>query len=225
MRKALFIVTSNDKLGDTGKTTGCYFSEMAIPYQELIDDGFVIDIVSPKGGPVPIIGLDRKDPLTLELISDSRFMYKIENSLTPDMINPLDYNILFFPGGHGTMWDLPDNKQINEITRIIYENGGIVGAVCHGPAGIVNVKLSNDKYLVQNKIVTSFSNTEEYQQELQNIVPFLLETRLIENGAYYAKAPPGQVCVKVSERLITGQNPASTKKLTREMLNLMKISV
>ncbi|WP_437918678.1 type 1 glutamine amidotransferase domain-containing protein [Sphingobacterium sp. LRF_L2] len=126
---------------------------------------------------------------------------------------------IYYVGGHGTVWDLPDNKQIQDIITTIYENGVVVGAVCHGPSGLVNVKLSNGKYIVNGKKVNSFNNEEEIDMKLEDIVPFLIESKLIERGAIWEGTGIWQSHVTVDQRLITGQNPFSAKGVGEAILN------
>jgi putative intracellular protease/amidase len=245
MKRILFVLTSNNKLGDTGKETGCYFPEVIVPHKVLSDAGFEIDFVSPKGGKVPMIAVDTSDPLARNYMDNEEFMKQIENTLKTERVNieragvvyPSeesfelkkthldDYAAIFFPGGHGAMWDLPHDDHITRIVAKKYEDGGVIGAVCHGPAGIVNVKLSNGEFLVDGKNVNSYTNEEEKQKGLDKIVPFLLETRLVEHGAKFQKSSPGEAHVEVADRLVTGQNPASSEMVANEMLKLLRVKV
>lgn len=127
-----------------------------------------------------------------------------------------------FAGGHGTMWDFADNTELAKITADIYENGGVVGAVCHGPAGLVNVKLSNGKYLVDGKKINAFTNEEETAVKLEKVVPFLLESKLIERGAKFEKSGLWQPHVTVDQRVVTGQNPQSAKGVGEAILTELK---
>lgn len=145
------------------------------------------------------------------------------DTLHPDQINPADYAAILYVGGHGPMWDTPDNQALQRIAAQIYESDGIVAAVCHGPCGIVNVKLSNGKYLIEGKEVTGFSNAEEEAVGLTKVMPFLLETRMKERGARYHAAANWQANVVVSERLVTGQNPASATPLGEAIAKLLLI--
>ncbi|MCC3433689.1 MAG: type 1 glutamine amidotransferase domain-containing protein, partial [Microcoleus sp. PH2017_04_SCI_O_A] len=146
---------------------------------------------------------------------------RVENTLNPAQIKPAEYAAIFYAGGHGTMWDFADNQELAEIAAAIYEAGGIVGAVCHGPAALVNIKLSDGTYLVADKTVAAFTNEEEAAVGLTDIVPFLLESTLIERGAKFTKVANFQVCVVASDRLVTGQNPASAAGVGERMVELI----
>jgi len=138
-------------------------------------------------------------------------MARLHASLRPDGVDPARYAAIFYAGGHGTMWDLPDNATLGAITAAIYEAGGIAAAVCHGPAGLVNVKLSTGKYLVDGKDLAAFTDAEESAVGLTNVVPFLLASTLTARGARHKPAANWAANVVVSDRLITGQNPASAR--------------
>ena len=133
-----------------------------------------------------------------------------------------DYDAVFFAGGHGTMWDFPDDATLSRVAAEIYEAGGVVGAVCHGPAGLVNLRRSNGEYLVDGKTVSAFTNAEEVAVGLTDVVPFLLETRLAERGATVITAPNFAAHHEVSERLVTGQNPASAAGVAERMVTLIR---
>jgi putative intracellular protease/amidase len=222
MQKVLFVLTSHDKLGTTGKETGFYLSEVTHPYHVFEQAEVEVVFVSPKGGKAPMIGIDLQDPLNKAFMDDSAKLAKVEQTLSPAEVNPTDYDAIFYAGGHGTMWDFPKNEQLAQITAAIYEQGGVVGAVCHGSAGLVNIKLSNGTYLVAGKRVSSFTNEEEVAVELSDVVPFLLESTWIERGAMHTKAPNFQAHVEVSDRLVTGQNPASATGVGEQMVQLLK---
>jgi len=221
MNKILFVLTNHSDLGNTGEKTGFYLSELTHPWEVLTSSGYEVDFVSPNGGLCPIDGYDLNDPINKKFVESSDFA-KTKNTINPSEINPKDYVAIHFVGGHGTMWDFPDNISLQNITSQIYENGGVVSAVCHGPSGLVNVKLSNGQYLVSGKKVNSFTNEEEKERKLDNIVPFLLESKLIERGGIFEKSANWQEHVTIDQRLITGQNPASAKKLGEEVLKIIK---
>lgn len=210
-KKILFVLTSHGELGNTGETTGFHLLELANPWKVLVDAGYEIDFVSPKGGECPVDYFDLNDESSKEFWENEVYKQKRENTFTPSQINADDYNAVYFVGGHGGVWDLPNNTQIQEIARSIYENNGIVAAVCHGPSGLVNIKLSNGKYLVEGKKVNAFTNAEEIDLKLEEVVPFLLEDKLKERGAIYEHSGLWQAHVAVDQRLITGQNPPSAK--------------
>ncbi|TAG51964.1 MAG: type 1 glutamine amidotransferase domain-containing protein [Oscillatoriales cyanobacterium] len=220
-QKVLIVLTSHDTLGDTGKETGFYLPEVTHPLDAFTKAGLMVDFVSPKGGKAPMVGIDLEDPLNKAFLDDSEQVSRVENTLNPAQIKPAEYAAIFYAGGHGTMWDFADNQELAEIAAAIYEAGGIVGAVCHGPAALVNIKLSDGTYLVANKTVAAFTNEEEAAVGLTDIVPFLLEAKLIERGANFTKVPNFQVCVVASDRLVTGQNPASAAGVGERMVELI----
>jgi len=221
MKKVLFVLTSHDKLGDTGKKTGFYLPELTHPFKVLNDAGINIDFISPKGGEAPIDGVDLADEVNVNFLNNQNNKKAIENTLTPDQIDHNNYDAIYFVGGHGTMWDLPDNSKIQEITAKIYEKGGVVAAVCHGPVGLVNVKLSDGSYLIAGKQVSCFTDEEERAVKLDKQVPFLLESKMKERGAIHTKAENFVKHVVVCKKLVTGQNPASAYGVGEEILKLI----
>lgn len=217
-KKILFVVTSHDKKGSTGEHTGYYLGEVSHPWEVLYKAGYDIDFVSPKGGTPPVDGFDLTDPVNKEFWENKIYKNKIDNTLKPEMVNPKEYSAIFYAGGHGAMWDFPDNQILSQLASTIYENGGIVAAVCHGPAGLVNIKLNNGKYLIEGKKINGFTNEEEAAVKLNNIVPFLLENKLKERGAIFEKSGMWQQHVTVDNRVITGQNPQSAKAVGEAIL-------
>ncbi len=209
MKKILFVVTSHTELGSTGRKTGFHFSEMGEPYAFLKDSGYEIDFVSPLGGAVRADGYDQSDPLQRQLMEDSELQNKLQETLRPEDIDPDTYAAIYYVGGHGTMWDFADNLTLQHITSKMFEAGKGVAAVCHGPAGLVNVKLSDGTFLVDGKKIAAFSDDEERAVHLDKEMPFLLESTLVAHGAKYTKQPLWQENIEVDKNLITGQNPAS----------------
>lgn len=185
MKKILFVVTSHDKKGNTGEATGYYLSKVAHPWEVLHNAGYEIDFVSPQGGKAPVDGFNLEDTVNKKFWDDEKYRTKIENTMKPNEVKPKEYVAIFYAGGHGAMWDLADNKELSKIAQKIYETNGIVSAVCHGPAGLVNIKLSNGNYLVDGKKINAFTNEEEIAVKLEKVVPFALETKLIERGAKF----------------------------------------
>jgi putative intracellular protease/amidase len=222
--KVLLVVTSNDKLGDTGRKTGYYLSEVTHPYFRLTDAGFRVVIASPKGGKAPMDKRSYKlnDDDNKRFLDNPKLAAKLDNTVSLKDINPNEYSAILFAGGHGTMWDFPKNKLTNKIASSIYENGGVVSAVCHGPAALVNIKLSNGKYLIEGKSVTAFTNDEEEAAQLTDIMPFLLETKLIERGAIFKNAGLWQENVVINGRLVTGQNPASARAVGEAIVHILE---
>ncbi|MEW5677170.1 type 1 glutamine amidotransferase domain-containing protein [Flavobacterium enshiense] len=221
-KKILFVVTSHDKKGSTGEATGYYLGEVTHPWDVLQQAGYEIDFVSPKGGKAPVDGFDLTDPINKKFWEDKTYHNKVENTMKPSEVNPKDYAAIFYAGGHGAMWDFADNKEIATIAAKIYENNGIVSAVCHGPAGLVNIKLSNGKYLVDGKKINAFTNEEEAAVKMENIVPFALETQLIARGAKFEKSGLWQEHVAVDQRVVTGQNPQSAHAVGEAVVKELK---
>ncbi|MFT7582071.1 MAG: putative intracellular protease/amidase [Myxococcota bacterium] len=221
-KKILIALTSHGELGDTGRKTGFYLSEVTHPYEVFTKAGYTVDFVSPKGGAAPMDGVDRKDPLNAAFLDNTALLARTQNTLRPDQVDAKDYAAIFFAGGHGTMWDFAENVALQALATTIYEQNGVVSAVCHGPAGLVNIKLSSGEYLVKGKQVAAFTNAEEAAVELQEVVPFHLETRLRERGALPQIAPNFKANVVTSERLVTGQNPASAAGVAEGVLKLLK---
>lgn len=221
MKKILIVLTSHSQLGDTGRPTGFYLPEVAHPYAVFTAAGYPVDFVSPQGGQPPIDGVDRSDPLQVAFLEDAVAMRKLSATLRPDHVNPTDYAAIFYAGGHGVMWDFPTNARLAEIAREIYEAEGVVAAVCHGPAALVNITLSDGRYLVEGRTVATFTNEEETAVGLTEVVPFLLESRLRERGAQIAKAANFQAHTVVSERLVTGQNPASATPVAEQVVAVL----
>lgn len=217
-KKILFVVTSHDKKGDTGQPTGYYLGEVSHPWEVLYEAGYEIDFVSPKGGKAPVDGFNLDDATNRKFWDNPEYHHKVEHTLTPTDIKPENYEAIFYAGGHGAMWDFADNKTLADIATKIYEQNGIVGAVCHGPAGLVNIKLSNGKYLVDGKKINAFTNEEEVAVGLEKVVPFALETQLIRRGAKFEKSGLWQSHVVVDNRVVTGQNPQSAKAVGEGIL-------
>jgi putative intracellular protease/amidase len=221
-KKVLFVVTSHDRKGD--KPSGFFLSEATHPHQVFSKAQYTVDFVSPKGGKAPIDpdSMDLKDPINAAFWNDASLRANVERTKTPEQVSANDYDAIFYAGGHAAMWDLPKNPELAALTASIYERGGVVGAVCHGPAGLVNVQLENGEYLVADKDVAAFTNDEERAVELDKAIPFSLADRLRERGARHHPAPNFEAKVVVSERLVTGQNPASAKGVGEAMLKLLQ---
>lgn len=221
-KRILFVLTSHGELGDTGEKTGYYLPEAAHPYAVLRDAGYEIDFASPRGGEPPM------DPESRDLDDEANAEFleaetdALERTMSTDEIDPADYAAIYFAGGHGTMWDFPGDRALADATARIWESGGVVGAVCHGPAALVDVELSDGSYLVDGCEVSCFTNEEERAVELDDVVPFLLESRLEERGATVRKAEPWQEKVVVDGRLVTGQNPASAEGVGRAIAQVLQ---
>jgi putative intracellular protease/amidase len=222
--RALIVCTTHTDYPTKAHKTGLWLSEATHFYDELADRKLPYDIASPKGGPVPIDqkSMDRRDTTNEKWYHDPTFRAKLDNSLRLDDVNPAQYQILYLTGGHGTMWDFPDNSALQGIARQIYENGGMVAAVCHGVSGLLNVTLSDGSSLVADRQITGFSNVEEKLVRLDEEVPFSLEDALRHKKALYSKSLiPFLPYIEVDERLVTGQNPLSARKVGRKVVEEM----
>lgn len=217
-KKILFVVTSHGEKGTTGEPTGYYLGEVSHPWEVLHEAGYEIDFVSPKGGTPPVDGLNLEDPVNKKFWEDQHYKSKIDHTFLPAQVNSREYDAIFYAGGHGTMWDFADNAQLAALAAEVYENGGVIGAVCHGPSGLVNVKLKNGQYLVAGKRINGFTNEEENAVKLEKVVPFLLEDKLKERGAKFEKSGLWETHVVADQRVVTGQNPQSAKAVGQAML-------
>ena len=218
----LMVLTSHDQLGNTGKSTGFYLTEVTHPYKIFVDAGYRVEFASPRGGHPPIDGLHSADTESLKLLWNRSFRKALSQSKSPGTLEAKNYAAVFYAGGHGTMWDLPNNVGLQKLTSEIYDGGGTVAAVCHGPVGLVNVRLSNGKYLVDGQPVAAFTNDEEEAAGLTNVMPFLLESKLRERGANIQNGANFQANVAVGERLVTGQNPSSAKGVAEALVRVLQ---
>jgi len=223
-KRVLFILTSNDCAGEGGRETGFHLSEASHPARVLDGAGVEIAFASPAGGAAPVDPGSRnmEDGDNRWLLEDSPYRESLRNTRPVADLDPDGWAAVYFPGGHGTMWDLADNEELARFTAAVWERGGVVAAVCHGPAGLVNVKLSDDNWLVRDRELTSFTNEEEKAVKMDGVVPFLLESRLREHGARFTKAANFESHVVVDGRLVTGQNPASARGVGEAMVELLK---
>jgi putative intracellular protease/amidase len=208
-KKILIALTSHERLGDTGRSTGFYLPEAAHPWRVFTEAGYEVDLVSVRGGNPPRDGVDPSDAVQTGFLADEVVAAKLAATPTAAQVDAGEYAAILFAGGHGTMWDFPEDSALAGVARDIYEAGGVVSAVCHGPAGLVNVTLSDGTPLVAGKRVAAFTNAEEAAVGLDRVVPFLLQSRLEERGAVHVPADNFAANVVVDGRLVTGQNPAS----------------
>ncbi|WP_201313215.1 type 1 glutamine amidotransferase domain-containing protein [Dyella sp. EPa41] len=209
VKPVLFVVTSHGSKGNTGQPTGYYLGEVTHPLAELEDAGIPVEFASIQGGEPPVDGLELDDPANARFWNDGSFRESMKHTLKLGQVDPSRYSAIYFAGGHGAMWDFPTSPDVARVTRAIYEQGSIVAAVCHGPAALANVKLSDGNYLVAGKRVSAFTNEEENAVGMSDVVPFLLADKLKEDGALHEAAPMWTSKVIMDGRLITGQNPQS----------------
>lgn len=220
-KKILFVVSSHSELGDTGKKTGYFLSEVTHPWS-VLSENYEIDVVSPKGGRPPVDGFDLTDEINRKYWDDPEWQDKMSATMKPSEVNPEKYSAVFYAGGHGAMWDFPENEALARIAAKIYENGGVVSAVCHGPAGLLNIRLSDGSLLIKGRKVDSFTNAEEIANGTDKIVPFMLQTALEQRGAQFDCGAPWSDHVVVDGRLITGQNPMSALSVGKEIANVLE---
>ena len=211
----LFALTSHDSLGDTGRRTGAYAPEFAHPAAVFLEAGYNVAFVSVRGGQVPLDGLKDDDTITQGFLAEPWVQRALATTPTAAGLDPNDYAAIYYAGGHGTMWDFPQDSDLATLAAAIYEQGGVVAAVCHGPAGLVNLTLSDGTYLVEGKKVSSFTDEEEAAVGLTDVVPFLLQSELERRGGKHEQAPNFADFAVADQRLVTGQNPASAASVAR----------
>ena len=212
--KVLMVMTSHDQLGDTGKKTGIWLEEFAAPYY-VFKDAVGLVLASLKGGEPPIDPRsgepEAQTPATIRFKRDKEAQAAFAHTRKLAEISPTDFDAVFYPGGHGPLWDLAEDQNSIKLIETMYADGKPVSAVCHGPAAFRHAKGPDGSPLVKGKSVTSFSNSEEAAIGLTHVVPFLVEDMLKANGGIFSKAEDWQPYVVIDGALITGQNPASAE--------------
>ncbi|GAA4360848.1 type 1 glutamine amidotransferase domain-containing protein [Kangiella marina] len=220
--KVLMILTSHDQLGDTGNKTGFWLEEFTSPYYVFKDAGANITLASPKGGQPPLDpnsdAEDAQTDTTQRFKDDKAAQEHLATTKILSDINPDDFDAVFYPGGHGPLWDLAESSDSKAIIEKMYQDNKPVGAVCHAPAVFKNTKDQQGNALVSGKKVTGFSNSEEAAVELTDVVPFLVEDMLQQNGGQYSKGNDWESFVQIDGNLITGQNPASSAESAKAVL-------
>lgn len=227
MAKVIIVLTSHTRLGDTGKPTGFYFEELAAPYWAFADAGHEVEIASIAGGPAA------HDPSSLKpgaadrpaavqrFVTDPSAMAKLAATRPVDQLDPAAYDAVFLPGGHGTMWDMPGSEPLAHVVGAVFDRGGAVGAVCHGPAGLVSAKRADGRPIVEGRRVNAFTDAEEEAVGATKVVPFLLGSRLRELGGRFEGGPNFQPYAVRDGNLVTGQNPMSSALVARHMLDAL----
>jgi putative intracellular protease/amidase len=222
----LMILTSHDKLGDTGKKTGFWLEEVAAPYYVLLDAGAEITLASPAGGQPPLDPQsdvpDAQTEATERFKKDDAAQRALGNTTRLAEIDAGAFDAIFFPGGHGPLWDLAENADSQRLIETFIAEDRPLAAVCHAPAIFKHTKGPDGKSLVSGRRVTGFTNTEEEGVGLTKIVPFLVEDLLKANGGLYEKGPDWGAYVVVDGKLVTGQNPASSEAAAKELLKLLE---
>ncbi|OCT29493.1 type 1 glutamine amidotransferase domain-containing protein [Pseudomonas putida] len=222
MKKILMVLTSHDQLGNTGKKTGFWLEEFAAPYYVFIDAGAQITLASPKGGQPP---LDPKSDepaaqtdATRRFQQDTEAQIALADTIPLGEIDPYDFDAVFYPGGHGPLWDLAEDKDSITLLEALYASNKPIAAVCHAPGVLKQVKAADGQLVVKGKRVTGFTNSEEDAVGLTDVVPFLVEDMLKANGGEYSKAADWASYVVEDGNLITGQNPASSEAAAQALL-------
>jgi len=224
--KILMVLTSHDQLGDTGHKTGFWLEEFAAPYYVFKDAGAEVTLASPAGGQPPLDPKsnepDFQTDATRRFMEDQDARTALANTSSLAELSADGFDAIFYPGGHGPLWDLAENQHSITLIETMHAAGKPVAAVCHAPAVLKNTKLPDGNPLVAGKSLTGFSNTEEAAVQLTDVVPFLLEDELSARGASYQKADDWQPYAVIDGNLITGQNPASSELAAKAVLDFLK---
>ncbi|MHB1092949.1 type 1 glutamine amidotransferase domain-containing protein [Thiobacillus sp.] len=223
MKKILMVLTSHDQLGNTGEKTGFWLEEFAAPYYVFKDAGVVITLASPLGGQPPLDPKsdepDFQTDATRRFSTDKEAQTLLANTVKLSAVVASDYDAVFYPGGHGPLWDLAEDASSIMLIESMLNTGKPIAAVCHAPAILRHPKGSDGKSVVHGKSVTGFTNTEEEAVGLTKVVPFLVEEMLVANGGKYSKVADWQSHVVTDGLLITGQNPASSEAAAKVLLS------
>lgn len=224
--QVLMILTSHDRLGDTGKPTGFWAEEVAVPYFTLVDAGVMVDLASPLGGRAPV------DPGSLKpvgqnaevverFLADAGLQSALAQTRRAHHVDAARYDAIFFPGGHGTMWDLPVDAGVTRAVESAFATGRLIASVCHGAAALVTARRPDGKPIVEGMRVNAFTDAEETAVGLNGIVPFALESRLRELGAHFVAGEMWQPFVVSDGLLLTGQNPQSSALVAQRLLEAL----
>ncbi|WP_212624980.1 type 1 glutamine amidotransferase domain-containing protein [Pseudomonas sp. PP3] len=224
--KILMVLTSHDQLGNTGKKTGFWLEEFAAPYFAFKDAGAQLTLASPKGGQPPLDPKsdepDAQTEATERFRKDSAAQSALASTALLSSVNAGDYDAVFYPGGHGPLWDLAEDKHSIALIEAFYNAGKPVAAVCHAPGVLRHAKTADGQPLVKGKKVTGFTNSEEDAVQLTDIVPFLVEDELKAKGGIFSKGPDWASYVLTDGLLLTGQNPASSQAAAEALLAKLK---
>ena len=223
--KILMVLTSHDKLGETGKKTGFWLEEFAAPYYVFKDAGAEVTLASPKGGHPPLDPTsdadDAQTEATKRFKSDQAAQSALAHTVVLSAVSADGFDAIFYPGGHGPLWDLAEDADSIKLIETFASSDRPIGAVCHAPAVFKHPKGADGKPLVSGKTVTGFTNTEEEGVGLTKVVPFLIEDMLKANGGRYEKSADWASFVVTDGKLVTGQNPASSEDAARKLLGLL----
>jgi len=224
--KVLMVLTSHDALGNTGKKTGFWLEEFAAPYYTFLDAGAAVTVASPAGGAPPLDPKsdlpDFQTELTHRFKADHAAQAVLANTVRLDTVRQEDFDTVFYPGGHGPLWDLAESPVSIGLIESFERAGKPIGFVCHAPGVLRHVKAANGAPIVKGRRVTGFTNGEEAAVELTKVVPFLIEDEFISQGADYRKGPDWAPFVVEDGTLVTGQNPASSEGVARTLLTQLR---
>ena len=225
MARILIVLTSATQMGDSDRPTGIWLEEFTTPLYEFLDAGHEVTIASPEGGAVPIdpasLAEDALTDTTRRFQADGAHRHLLEDAVPLGEVSVHDFDAVFYPGGHGPMWDLAQDDVSAALVSAFFEAGKPVGAVCHGPAAFVRAKRPDGASVLTNRHVTGFANTEEEAVGLAKVVPFLLQDRLVSLGAQYSKGRDWGEHVVTDGQLVTGQNPQSAGLAARRLMELL----
>lgn len=223
MSTVLVILTNHATLGETSDANGTYAPELTHAIHQLLEAGFEYELASIHGGKAPIYGTDIEgDELNQKMLEDTILTERLAQTKVVSSLNASDYQGVYYPGGYGLLSDLATDEQAAALSAKIYENGGVIGAVCHGPAGLLPITLSNGDKLLADKTVTCFTREEEIDFETIDKIPFLLEESITRSAKQYSKVQPWVEFVISDNRVVTGQNPTSASGVGKTMAQLMK---
>lgn len=215
----LIVLTSQKTIGNTSKETGFHFSEFSHAYEFFDNLGYKIVVASPLGGECSITSPHTEDKINAHFYEDPEKINIIKQTAKLDDVKNEHFDAVYIAGGHGAMFDFPHNLTLAAIINGTLRDGGVVGAVCHGPAAFVGVKDNKGRYLVDGKRINSFTNIEEKATQYYNDLPFLLESKLVEQGAKFESSGPRKPHLTIDSRIITGQNPESVDSVTEAIHN------
>ncbi len=222
-KKILMVLTSHAELGESGEKTGFWVEEFAAPYYLFKDAGIEVTLASPAGGQPPIDPKSELDDFqtqaTQRFAADPAAQQQLAHTEILSSVNPADYDAVFYPGGHGPLWDLVDNRDSIALIEAFLNADKAVATVCHATAALLNVKNSDGEFIVKNRAISGFTNSEEAAVQLTDIVPFLLENELLKRGADYQKAADWHAFAVQDGLIISGQNPASSELVAQKLLN------
>lgn len=226
--RVVVVLTNHDKYPSREDTTGVWLTELTHFYKVFDAAGIKMDFVSPRGGRVPLdersLGWPHADAHAKELLNNPAFMGLLNTTLKPEQLDPSRYAAIFYTGGHGTMWDFRGNDGLRRVAEAIYRQGGVVASVCHGAAGLIDLKADDGRALISGRRITGFSNLEETLSGVKGQVPYLLQDELLAQGAAYEKSfIPFRSYVVTDGRLVTGQNPGSSMEVAQEVLRVIGV--